>query len=150
MRTEIVEGDPSPWPKSGSSDVVVGHLKRERFLAAVESWHGNQTVIYRQKKGGWNRHVIDDSLVEGHTILAADLNGDGRDEVVAGYRGRGHSVFVYYARGSSWSRKVLDNGGIAANACAVGDLNGDGRPDIACIGGATANLKWYENQGPPR
>jgi hypothetical protein len=28
------------------------------------------------------------------------------------------------------------------------DLNGDGRPDIACIGSATANLKWYENLGP--
>jgi hypothetical protein len=27
------------------------------------------------------------------------------------------------------------------------DLNGDGRPDIACIGSATANLKWYENVG---
>ena len=29
------------------------------------------------------------------------------------------------------------------------DMNGDGRPDIACIGAATANLKWYENLGRP-
>ena len=34
------------------------------------------------------------------------------------------------------------------NACAAADLNGDGRVDVVCIGGATANLKWYQNQGP--
>ncbi|MGH9629768.1 MAG: hypothetical protein ACRD7E_15745 [Bryobacteraceae bacterium] len=26
-------------------------------------------------------------------------------------------------------------------------MNGDGRIDVACIGSATANLKWYENTG---
>ena len=50
-------------------------------------------------------------------------------------------------RGGNWSRQILDNGGMAAAACAVSDLNGDGKPDIACIGSATANLKWYENRG---
>lgn len=149
-RTELSKGDPSAWPNSGSSDVAVGHVGRVRFLAAIEPWHGNQTVIYRRKTGAWVRQVIDDTLVEGHTILVADLNGDGRDEVVAGYRGKGRSVYIYYADGNNWYRKVLDNGGIAANACAAADLNGDGRPDIACIGGATSNLKWYENLGRAR
>ena len=53
-----------------------------------------------------NRQVIDDSLVDGHTIAAADLNGDGADEVVAGYRGTGRSVFLYYAGdgGAKWSK----------------------------------------------
>ena len=27
-RTEIAKGDPAPWPKSGSSDMAVGHLAR--------------------------------------------------------------------------------------------------------------------------
>jgi hypothetical protein len=149
-RTELSKGDPAPWPKSGSSDIALGQIAKSRYLAAIEPWHGNKIVIYRQAKGIWNRQVIDETLVEGHTILTADLNGDGRDEVIAGYRGKGRGVNVYYAGRESWSREVLDNGGIAANACAAADLNGDGRPDIACIGGATANLKWYENQGPAR
>ena len=147
-RTELTQGDPAPWPKSGSSDIAVGQLGNTRILAAIEPWHGNQTVIYRLVKGAWHRQVIDDTLVEGHTILAVDLNGDRRDDVIAGYRGNGRSVYLYYATGSTWAKEVLDNGGIAANACAAADLNGDARPDIACIGGATANLKWYENQGP--
>ncbi len=148
-RTEIAKGDPAPWPKCGSSDVAVGRLGKQRFLATIEPWHGNQVAIYREIGGTWQRHVIDASLVDGHTILTADLNGDGSDEVVAGYRGKG--VNIYYAQdaaGADWTKTVLDNS-IAAAACAIADLNGDGRPDIACIGAATANLKWYENLGRP-
>jgi hypothetical protein len=146
-RTEIARGDPAPWPKSGSSDIAVGRLGAARFLAAIEPWHGNQVVIYREQNGAWQRRVIDDSLAEGHTILTADLNGDGSDEVIAGYRGQGRSVYVYYAGNGDWTRVPLDSGGMAAAGCAVADLNGDHRPDIVCIGAATANLKWYENLG---
>src|SRR4051812_30012463 len=116
-RTEIAKGDPAPWPKSGSSDVAVGKLGKERILAAIEPWHGQQVAIYRKGK----RAVIDDSLMDGHTIVTADLNGDGRDEVIAGYRGQGRSVHVYYADGDRWTRTVLDNGGMAAAACAGAD-----------------------------
>jgi hypothetical protein len=149
-RTGIAQGDPAPWPKSGSSDVSVGKLGKKRFLAAIEPWHGNQVVVYRRSGKAWLRTVIDSSLVDGHTIQTADLNGDGNDEVIAGYRGQGHNVYIYYAEdaaGTRWSKRVLDQGGMGAAACAVADLNGDGRPDIACIGTATANLKWYENLG---
>jgi hypothetical protein len=150
-RTEIAEGDPSAWPKGGSSDVAVGRLGGKRYLAAIEPWHGNQVVLYRQSAKEWQRRVIDASLADGHTIWTADLNGDGNDEIVAGFRGGSHSVFVYYAddaSGDHWSKQVLDDGGMAAASCAVADLNGDGRLDVACIGSATANLKWYENLLP--
>ena len=45
-RTEIAKGDPAPWPKSGSSDIAVGHIAKSRFLAAIEPWHGNQVAVY--------------------------------------------------------------------------------------------------------
>ncbi|MBM3797702.1 MAG: VCBS repeat-containing protein [Acidobacteria bacterium] len=147
-RSLVHKGNAGVGPKAGSSDVAVGHAKRTRFLAAVEPWHGEQVTIYREAKGGaWSREVIDTTLVDGHTIITVDLDGDGRDEVVAGYRGQGRSVCFYQERARKWEKSVLDNGGIAAAACAAADLNGDKRPDIACIGSATANLKWYENRG---
>jgi FG-GAP-like repeat len=154
-RTELAKGDPSPWPKSGSSDVAVGWIggkpSKTRFLTAIEPWHGNLVSVYRQdKQGRWQRQVIDDALDQGHTILTADLNGDGTDEIIAGFRGKVRGVNIYYANGSKgerWINHPLDNGGIAASSCAVADLNADGRLDIVCIGSATANLKWYENKG---
>jgi aldos-2-ulose dehydratase/isomerase family protein/VCBS repeat protein len=149
-RTRIADGNPDPWPQSGSSEIAVGWLKRARFLCSIEPWHGNQVVVYRKQGHGWQRKVIDITLNDGHVLLTADLNQDGRDEIIAGYRGQGRSIYIYSAedlKGGRWSRHVLDGGGIAAAGCAVADLNGDRKPDVACIGAATTNLKWYENVG---
>jgi hypothetical protein len=148
-RSEIAKGSPDPWPKSGTSDIAVGRLANERFLATIEPWHGNQVAIYLRDGAVWKRQVIDDTLADGHTILTADLNGDGVDEVIAGCRGGPRSVFLYSAEdpsGRRWTKKTLD-ADMPAAACAVGDLNGGGRVDIACIGSATGTLKWYENRG---
>jgi hypothetical protein len=146
-RQAIAAGSPDPWPKSGSSDIAVGRLAKERFLAAIEPWHGNQVAVYRQSGAEWARQVIDDTIADGHTILTADLNGDGRDEIIAGCRLGPRSVFLYSADESGrWTKQTLD-GDMPAAACATGDLNGDGRVDIACIGSATGTLKWYENRG---
>ncbi len=148
-RTELARGDPAPWPKCGASDVAVGTVAAKRFLCSIEPWHGNKVVVYRQEKGIWERQVIDDSFIDGHAVYATDLNNDGHDEIVAGYRGKGGSVYVYTAEddaGRRWTRHDLDKGGISAASCAIADLNSDGKPDVACIGSATANLKWYENR----
>lgn len=148
--TKLTSGDPAPWPKSGSSDIAVGRAGRAKFLAAIEPWHGNQVAVYRDVAGAWKRTVIDDTLNDGHTILTADLAGNGEDEIIAGFRGQPQRVYIYTFDGNRWNRQTLDDGGISAAACAVADLNGDGKIDIACIGSATHNLKWYENLGQPK
>jgi hypothetical protein len=138
-RTEISKGDP------GSSDLAVGHVGRQRFLATIEPWHGNKVVVYVEGRGQWHRQEIDDSLLDAHTILTADLDGDGRDEIVAGMRGKPYQVLIYSNEKGKWARRVLDQGTMAAAACTAVDLNADHRIDLACIGSATTNLKWYEN-----
>ena len=148
-RTLVVKGDPAEWPKSGSSDVTAGHLGRERLIAAIEPWHGNKVVIYRQDKGAWRRHVIDETIADGHTIVAGDFNGDGNDELIVGERQGKRSVYLYRmtnAQEDTWSKQPLDDGGMAGAGCAAEDLNADKRPDVVCIGTATSNLKWYENR----
>ena len=152
-RSLITKGDPAAWPQSGSSDVAVGRLGIERFLATIEPWHGNQVVIYRQEKTIWRRHVIDNLIADGHTIAAGDFDRDGLDEIIVGERQGKRSAYLYRASGpedDTWTKEVLDDGGMAAAGCAVADLNADMTFDVVCIGTATANLKWYENRIPPR
>jgi hypothetical protein len=135
-RVEVAKGDPAPWPKSGSSDVAVGHLGKQEFLAAIEPWHGNQVAVYT----GSQREVIDTTLLDGHTIQTGDFDGDGKDEIVVGFRGQPRHVYLYRNDGKRWTRSALDDD-MAAAACAIADLNGDGKPDVACIDGT--RLKTY-------
>jgi hypothetical protein len=150
----IVKGhDSEPAPRLGTSDVKIAHLGKHRMLAAVEPWHGNEVVVYTDDgKGGWQRRVIYDQLAEGHEVCVGDFNGDGRDEIVAGDRAKGKvsTSHIFYSTdetGTQWHHEELDHLAMSASGCQVADMNGDGRPDIVMIGGATHNIKWYENLG---
>lgn len=143
----VVSGDSSPWPKSGSSDVAVVRAGGPRTLAAIEPWHGNQVVIYREAGATYQRSVIDSTISDGHTLVAADLDGDGRDEVVVGERQGAKSARLYkMSPAGAWTASTLDAGGMAAAGCATADLNGDKKLDVVCVGTSTANLKWYEGK----
>jgi hypothetical protein len=75
------------------------------------------------------------------------LNGDGRDEIVVGFRGKPYGVYIYAWDGTRWNRQTLDQGLVSAAGCAIADFDGSGHRDIACIGSATHNLVLYRNAG---
>lgn len=141
--SRLATGNPEEWPQSGASDIATGRLGQRRFLATIEPWHGHILALYAEQGGSWRRSVIEDAFLHGHALLAADLNNDGLDEIVAGFRGDTYGVNIY-SSADRWTRHSLDTS-LAASACDVADLNGNGLPDLVCIGGST--LKWYENTG---
>jgi hypothetical protein len=148
--TQISPGDPSPCPKCGSSEVRVGRLGQQRFLAAIEPFHGNQLVVYVPEQSQWKRVVVEDGMDNGHALAVGDLSGDGHDQIVSGFRGKGFRLSIYQATdasGQHWRKSVLDDGGIASADCVVEDFTGDGKADIVGIGAATGNVKLYENLG---
>jgi hypothetical protein len=92
---------------------------------------------------------IDDSWSQAHCLVWADLDGDGRDELITGKRVRGHAgkdpgglepACLYYY---TWDRTALkftrhtisENQGIGIGMqIRTADLDGDGRLDIAVSG----------------
>ena len=108
----MIKGDPDPWPKSGASDIALGHLGRQRFIATIEPWHGNEIVVYRENGSNWPRQMIDDTITDGHAIIVADFDGDGRDEIIVGQRGGARSLMMYTClpMAATWTRRVLDEG----------------------------------------
>lgn len=151
-KTLLTAGDQTSKGYHGASEIGVGTVHGHRFLATIEPWHGNQVVVYPETKmaeGFRRRQVIDTTFRSGHALACADLDGDGNDEIVAGYRGSGTSLFIYHAAdelGTKWERETLDTH-MAASGVVIADINGDGRLDIVAIGSQTANVKWYENLG---
>lgn len=151
-RTRLVEGNPAPWPGSGAGEVAAVRTKGGRILATMEPFHGNvaphpglEVVTYSGSGDKWSgRTVIDKGLDYGHVLVSVDLDGDGADELVAGYNGKPNGVNIYRrSTDGSWSKFVLEENAMPGNGCTVADFNNDKRMDLACTGGTS--LKWYEN-----
>jgi hypothetical protein len=153
-------GEQDTEPNKGSSEIAFGKFKDgRRFIARIEPWHGHEVVGYLEPKSAtelWERFLLDDTLDQGHAIGCGDLDGDGNDEIVAGYRGpnkdRGEptSLKAYKAvdpAKGKWDQIWIDKRGMATEDLRVVDINGDGKLDIVAAGRSTRNLKIYHNQG---
>jgi hypothetical protein len=140
-RTLIGEGAPG--------EVRLGRVGGRRMLATVEPWHGKSIVIYAERPGVWARAVIESELTGGHALGWADFDGDGNDELAAGWRDApkpGLAIYTVDREGALKSKTMIDDGGMATEDLAVADLNGDKRPDIVASGRATRNVKIYWNE----
>ena len=134
-RRRIAEGSPG--------EIKLGHVGGHRALATVEPWHGTSLVLYEEADDLWKRSVIDDKLTGGHAIGWGDFDGDGTEEIVAGWRDKTFGVALY-RRGAdgAWTRWLVD-AAMAAEDIAIADLDGDGRPEVIASGRATHNLRIY-------
>lgn len=152
-----------PRGNRGASEVKSGWIGSP-VVATIEPWHGYQVVVYLPPRPGeefWQRQVLDEELRWGHAVWFADLDNDGRDELIVGVRddpnpkaGDRHTlrrgVRLYRCTdqtGRRWERFVLENGGVAVEDLCAADLDGDGRCDIVAVGRQTGNARIYWNRG---
>src|SRR5579859_3087775 len=78
-------------------------------------------------------------------LAAADLNGDGKLDVVLSNAG-GNQISIYRGNGDGTLRHVADYlAGSVTYGVAVADLNGDGHPDIAVVNQNSSNADVFLN-----
>ncbi|OJT96028.1 MAG: hypothetical protein BGN82_06845 [Alphaproteobacteria bacterium 65-7] len=54
-----------------------------KFFVTIENFHGVMVAVYTgDGNGGWRRQVIDDGLLQGHALVLADIDDDGRPDLV--------------------------------------------------------------------
>ena len=109
-------------------------------------------------KRQWVKHKIDDSWAQPHYLLLADLDNDGRNELVTGKRYHAHNgkdpggedpLCVYYYKfnraSRAWARHTLHEGGRVGFGINTGvaDMDADGDIDIVAPG--KSGLYLFEN-----
>ena len=106
----------------------------------------------------WKRHEIDRTWSQGHSLLWADLDGDGRGELIIGKRYLAHDGkdpgatdpmvvyrYQYDPKIKKWARHTIASGGRVGLGLdpKVADLDDDGDLDIIASG--RSGLYWLEN-----
>jgi hypothetical protein len=129
----------------------VGEVRaKDDLVATIEPMHGNEVVVYsapKQESEQPSRTSLDATLNQGHALAIADLDGDKKPEVLAGWRGGKGGIRIYVQGADGWKAEPLDDGGIACEDLKVADLNGDGKPDVIAAGRGSKNVVIYWNKG---
>lgn len=143
-------GGPAARTPSGWSEHIIGRAPGP-FKAVVADMDGDgrADVVFSSSEqqadivwwspgadgptGRWDPHVVVADVDRAHTLQAADMDGDGAMDLVAGQMAAApdKTIAVYLnpdRRGRSWRRVVAGTTGLHNGV--VADIDGDGAPDI--------------------
>ncbi len=138
----------------GASGVHAADIDGDGDLDIVASAEnpGNKVAWWRNDGGTpitWARQLLDNYCPVSCSVTTADINRDGRPDVLATSWSTADVIWWRNEGGSpvTWTRQVIDgNFGGAHDACAV-DLDGDGDLDVVGAAGVHNQVAWWRNQG---
>jgi FG-GAP-like repeat len=141
----------------GDLDVVMA-TGMASHLAGSEVQPVVHQVVWYENVGSpgdgstWLKHIIAEHFEQGFEAVAADLNADGKLEVVATSWAMPGKVAWFENSGDPrgpWTMHVIKDNWRSANQVVVADFDGDGRPDLAASADDKTNeLIWWRNEGP--
>ena len=147
----------------GAYDVEVADFDGDGELEVVaSSWiKGNRFSYFDRRGGEWRETIIDSNVAETRMIRAADMNGNGRLDLVG--TATGANLLAWYENtgdpsSGPWPRHVIDDTMVKPNHGDIVDMDGDGSVDVlVAIRGDDsdkdsletpgAQIAWYENVG---
>lgn len=92
----------------------------------------------------WKKHLLPEKHFGATNIHPADVNGDGRVDLVAS---RGHGKGVLWFEAPDWKTHIMDADITEPHCLAVQDIDGDGDVDVTTCAYGSRLCVWYENDG---
>jgi hypothetical protein len=157
----LKDGKPDHTPQ-----MLVLDVNRDGLADVITSSAHNYGIFWYEQsradgKVTWKQHLIDDSWSQAHTLVLADINGDGTPDLITGKRFMAHNgndpdengkLGIYWyelkrGKNPKWTKHVIsfDQGiGSGVELCAV-DLDQDGDIDVI-VTGKWGGPVWFENK----
>jgi hypothetical protein len=132
---------------------VTGDGRKEIFTAAkggpqAEPGTGEWFAFWEQpkdaKQDGWKKTILATGQVGATNLHPADLNGDGKPDVLAS---RGHGVGLVWYESPNWTPHEIDTELLSPHCLAVVDFDLDGDMDAATCAYDSKIAAWFENDG---
>lgn len=138
----------------GASEVRHGRLPGSvNYFVTIESFHGNNLVLYQQREDkSYSRKILFSRMSGGHAIATGDFLNEGYDQIIFGWRNKlrnstyGIQIATLDKSTDQWKLEWVDEGGIATEDIKVADLDDDGDLDFVAAGRASNNLRIYWNE----
>jgi uncharacterized protein (AIM24 family) len=155
----------------GDGDTDVLSASSYSYWSSEIAWYENDGA----SPPSFTKHVIPTSVVGANSIFAADVDGDGDEDVLTAASYCDAYYYYYYgdeceneiawyendgASPPSFSARVISTGPRGANSVYATDVDGDGDVDVLAAGnfceyyhggGCEDEIAWYESNGasPP-
>ncbi|MCP4203406.1 MAG: VCBS repeat-containing protein [bacterium] len=97
--------------------------------------------------GGWMRHTVDGDFSDAQSVAAADINADGKPDVVASSpTGDEIAWFENDGTPTGWSKRPIDVTLDSIYLVRTRDVDLDGDADVLAAAGVAGIVSWYENR----
>jgi len=152
-------GQPIQWTEQtiaeqfgGARSMVVVDIDNDSDLDVIGASFTDHKVSYWINDGGdpiqWTEFIIDDYFEGAHFVTTADVDADGKPDVLgAAYHA---NVFAWWRNegGSpiSWSKQIIDSVSFGAMKICVADIDLDGDQDVIGSASRGNRISWWAQE----
>jgi len=138
----------------GASGVHAADIDQDGDLDVVAAAEtpGNRIAWWRNDGGEptvWTRHAIEEGFTASCSVTTADIDRDGRPDVIATSWGLNDVAWWRNDGGDpvGWTKQTIDAFFQGAHDAYAADFDDDGDLDLVCAGGIANRVVWFRNDG---